>query len=505
MITNNSFINGITHREMRAKLLNDFTDVHILNLFGRQNATGDENVFDINSIGVSISLLVKNTKTNRNLVSYSSCNGKREGKFKTLLDSDCYRINKNEINPASFDDELLKTRWGKRFPYFKFFTPIKDKCIELIKDYGDFWGLYQIFKVLSSAMETDRDETVIDLDSDALIKRMNRAFTGNYDADFIKTYRIHNSSSYRFEDKLKRMSYDDNAVQICQYRPFDFRHVYYIKGFTSRPGFETMQHFLYCKNLGLSVSRQVINDTWAHIFLTSILTERCLVSTESKECTYVAPLYLYNETTNGFWPEITDKKPNFSKEFNEYISGKYSIKPTPEEILGYIYAILYCPSYRDTYLELLKIDFPRIPFPKDYDFFNQLADLGKELVDLHIMNKKSYGEYKQVDENSPALVGNIFYDSKNSEIILDNNKPKNEQVRIGKVPQYIWDFQIGGYQVIKTWLIGSNRGGKNLGRKGRVIEIGELCQILNALTETDRVMKEIDPIFKAMMKYKPIV
>ncbi len=65
MITNNSYLDGLIHRDMRRKLSEDFDEIYILNLHGNSKrkektpAGGkDENVFDIQQ-GVGIVLMVK--------------------------------------------------------------------------------------------------------------------------------------------------------------------------------------------------------------------------------------------------------------------------------------------------------------------------------------------------------------------------------------------------------------------------------------------------------------
>jgi len=65
MITNNSYLDGIIHRAMRKKLLDDFDEIYILNLHGNSRLKEkmpqggkDENVFDIQQ-GVGIILLAK--------------------------------------------------------------------------------------------------------------------------------------------------------------------------------------------------------------------------------------------------------------------------------------------------------------------------------------------------------------------------------------------------------------------------------------------------------------
>lgn len=66
VITNNSYLNGLTHRRMRNELLKDFAKIYVLNLHGNSNigettpdGEKDENIFAIRQ-GVGIAIFVKN-------------------------------------------------------------------------------------------------------------------------------------------------------------------------------------------------------------------------------------------------------------------------------------------------------------------------------------------------------------------------------------------------------------------------------------------------------------
>ena len=228
---------------------------------------------------------------------------------------------------------------------------------------------------------------------------------------------------------------------------------------------------------------------------------------------YLAPLYLYEKPNKeDMFEGDMVKRPNFKKAFVEFIEKKYGKRVsssvgeglvpsratgdhkglpyefiTPEQIFGYIYAVLYSPTYREKYLELLKIDFPRVPFTDDEKLFFELSEIGNRLVDLHTMKTKSWGEYRQIGDADDPTVGKRHYDEKAQEIILDTKRPKEEWVRIGKVPKEVWEYKIGGYQVVDKWLDY---------RAGRQISIGDVCEILNALTETIKIQKQIDEVYK---------
>jgi predicted helicase len=102
----------------------------------------------------------------------------------------------------------------------------------------------------------------------------------------------------------------------------------------------------------------------------------------------VFPLYLYPETDKKDLfseHETGEKKPNIKPELFEELKKNFNKEVTPEEIFYYIYAVLYSNTYRKKYAEFLKIDFPRIPFTKDYKLFIQLGKLAKKLADLHLL------------------------------------------------------------------------------------------------------------------------
>jgi predicted helicase len=77
--------------------------------------------------------------------------------------------------------------------------------------------------------------------------------------------------------------------------------------------------------------------------------------------------------------------PNITPLIFKKLSECYNKKPTPEEILYYIYGVFYSNIYRETYAEFLKIDFPRVPFTSNYDLFIEMGKLGEELTALHLL------------------------------------------------------------------------------------------------------------------------
>jgi len=122
IITNNSFLNGLTHRRMRGKLLEDFDEIYILNLHGNArigetcpDGGMDQNVFDIMQ-GVSINIFIKKEKRDKKCkVFYHDLYGEREHKYDFLASNDLRTVNwGKKLGIEKFDKSFKKTRWGKK-------------------------------------------------------------------------------------------------------------------------------------------------------------------------------------------------------------------------------------------------------------------------------------------------------------------------------------------------------------------------------------------------------
>jgi very-short-patch-repair endonuclease len=157
----------------------------------------------------------------------------------------------------------------------------------------------------------------------------------------------------------------------------------------------------------------------------------------------------------------------------------------PIDILDYIYAVLHTPTYREKYKEFLKIDFPRVPYPKDKDTFWQLVKLGGELRQIHLLESlpKTFGIEKLITQypiDGNNIVQKPHY--QNGKVYI------NDTQYFDNVPEIAWNFYIGGYQPAQKWL---------KDRKERKLEFDDILhyqKIIVALAETDRLMKEIDKI-----------
>jgi len=155
-----------------------------------------------------------------------------------------------------------------------------------------------------------------------------------------------------------------------------------------------------------------------------------------------------------------------------------------EDIFRYAYAVFHSPSYRTRYAEFLKIDFPRLPLTSSLELFCALAALGGELVALHLMESPKLNQHitKFVGKGNNAVI-KVRYEDQTVWI--------NSTQGFHGVPENVWQFHIGGYQVCEKWL---------KDRKGRLLsadDIQHYHRIVVALYETIHLMAEIDEAIAA--------
>ncbi|MFT4061600.1 MAG: hypothetical protein QM642_04500 [Edaphocola sp.] len=325
-----------------------------------------------------------------------------------------------------------------------------------------------------------------------------------------------NTSGIKTHDDGNLVSFD--AFSECNekydYRPFDIRNICFDLKKVVRPRISVMKHFLEKENLGLITCRQQSAFDFQHVFITKHISDMCSVSSQTKETGYAFPLYLYSENF-----DTEERTPNLNMEIVEQIATSLQAKfvsdneeyemqngmvaepmvaygfPktfSPIDILDYIYAVLHSPTYREQYKEFLKIDFPRVPFPGQGRVrqggmppcqakFWELVALGKQIREIHLLESPTVEKYiTQYPETGNNVVTKPLYKKGNVYI--------NDTQYFANVPQTAWEFYIGGYQPAQKWL---------KDRKGRTLEFDDILhyqKIIVALTETDRLMKEVDKI-----------
>ena len=491
-ITNHSYLNGLIHRGMREELLKYFDTLYIMDLHGNSllkettpEGNVDQNVFDIQQ-GVAILIAVREkSEPDYFSTAYKSRDGVKEMAKVLYYDLWGSREDKYKfLDSASLDN----VNWIKLQPTEPnyFFAP---KDFDLATEYNQGWNVTDIFPVNSTGVKTHRDHFVIDFDLEQLSNRIEdfRKLT-IADSEIINKYSLNDNPQWNISDRRKSLNSCKDwqkYFQIYLYRPFDFRYYYNYEELVDRPRKEVMYHMIQQNNLALVYMRQVaLNDNYNHFIVSDcIVDNRAFYS--NKGTMSLAPLYIYPNTENKQTNLFIERTPNLSPTFLKTIKEKLGKIPTPEKIFYYAYAIFHSPTYRTRYAEFLKIDFPRLPLTSNQKLFHELAIKGEELVNLHLMKSDKLNTlsttYQAIGDNQ---VTEVTYNSELQRVYI------NKQSYFTDIPPHIWEFKIGGYQVLDKWL----KDRKNANRKLSLEEINHYQKIVIALTATLQLMQEIDKI-----------
>lgn len=503
-ITNNTYLDGITHRKMRHSLKESFDEIYILNLHGSimkkekcPDGSKDENVFDIQQ-GVSIGIFVRSSRVPCSTkVQYADLWGLRENKYNYLSEKDVVSTEWRELNPS---------------PEYFFFVPKSNNK----EEYGSFYNIKDIFGIHSSGIQTKRDKIAINQNKDDLLSVITDFARMSAEDIRLKfdlpkdgrDWKIKWASEHATEI-LKR----DNCFSQILYRPFDVRWTVIdnsVKGLVAYPRFDVMQH-MKNENLGLVLTRQLSLPSFQHVLATRYPIDGNTISLQTREYNYLFPLYLNRSAGNeifhqkklevmSFQVNYTGNRiPNLNPDFISRLASRLGLKFVsdghgdlvttfgPEDIFDYIYAVFHSPTYRKRYAESLKIDFPRVPLTSNHGLFRKLCALGRELVGLHLLESS---EVARLITSYPETGDNFVEKGFPKFAVYEEGKPVyvfiNKTQYFKGVPKEVWDFHVGGYQVCEKWL---------KDRRGRKLSFDDLMhyqKVVVALKETIRLMKEID-------------
>ncbi len=497
-INPHGFLDNPTFRGMRWNLLKAYDTIYTIDLHGNSkkkeispNGSPDVNIFDIQQ-GVSINIFIKTGKKKPNELAkiyHKDLYGERDFKYNYLWQNSLKTI-------------LFQALQHKEPMYFMTKKDLKTETI-----YRNGFSIYNLFKLCSVGIVTARDKFTIH-DTQKEVEETIREFQKLADEEAREKFKLGKDVrdwkvEYARKDLTTNYPKKGKFVKIA-YRPFETKWTFYTgksKGFHCYPRNDIMKHFLIKENIGLVFSKQIkAFNNYQHCFIVKSIFESTIVSNKTSEISYGFPLFRYETNNNELFG--TDKSDNFNKnileEFQNRIKLDYEINKTiknntftPLDILDYIYAVLHSPAYREKYKEFLKIDFPRVPYPKDKDTFWALVKLGSVLRGLHLMESPVLDKFitgYPVDGSNTVTRRITRKDYELDEQSQSGRVWINDEQYFEGVPLLAWEFYIGGYQPAQKWL--KDRHGRTL----TFDDIQHYQKIIVALTETHRIMQEIDKI-----------
>lgn len=398
--------------------------------------------------------------------------GLREGKYAYLWEND-----------------VTSTQWEEVAPQTPFYLFEKQNA-GLLEEYERAWKVAEMMPNTLLGPNSHRDAFAIAF-SEEEAKRRLRDFADETIKDFeIKEkYQLRDNRDWSLE-KARKYNFQGKEPVFCLYRPFDFRYMLYGAYAFDYHRPEINDHLLH-ENFALISTKQT-KERFAVLATGKPVGQHKLAT--PYDGSYVSPLYLYPDNESLF-AQPSDapggRRPNLSEAFVEDLKNKLSLDFVPdgrgdltatfgpEDVFYYLYVVLHSPTYRERYAEFLKIDFPRIPFTSDRDLFADLCEKGKTLSDLHLMKTRGTRP-ANFPKGGDNLVDKPKYDDNEKHVYI------NKTQYFGNVPEDVWNFYVGGYQVLHKWL---------KDRKGRELSYEDTEHykfIVAALADTIDLMNDID-------------
>lgn len=490
-ICGNTFTKTNIFRGMRYELLKDFDDIYIINLHGSSKFdestenVKDENIFDI-MVGVSINIFVKRKESSRKTlakVHYKDVYGTRKEKLDYLSSTKFEDIQFDILNPQ---------------PPFYEMTMKSSDYEELKQEFQSGFRLDELLMVKVQGFTTDKDNFAIQESSFNVKTIIDDFVSGKTDDELRLKYSIKDTRDWSLsksrESLLKAKDVYRFITKVC-YRPFDFKFTYLHKDIVTYPRPIIQKDMMGRDNLALCIGKQgnaIGNSEWSLVYISNLPTDK---NVNPRGGAYLFPLYSYDDKIDK---EFGNKVLNLNLDIIESLEEKTGLRMQKAEdteraedgflgvdVIDYIYAVLHSHKYRKRYHQFLQNNFPIIPYPKNAEYFKSMAQFGKRLRKLHLLEGISQSNFitqYPVAEGSDIVTKRMFES-------VDGGLGKvwiNADKYFDNVPKEAWDIFISGYQPLDKWL--KDRTNKCLSGD----EIRHFQKMVVALSETTKIMKEID-------------
>lgn len=487
-ITNHGFLDNPTFRGMRRHLIQSMIKTEIVDLHGNANkretasdGSEDKNVFDIKQ-GVAIYIGLRPVGDPKLSILHADLYGLRKQKYNRLSHLGCGRLPTAILTPTE-PQFILRPR---------------DSTYE--SEYLSFTSIREIFSpngAPAPGIVTTHDSFAVSFTPEEVESKVNTLLKTKSEKEAREHFRLCTQDQWKYEAAKKALADGTWREKIIPlyYRPLDIRYTVYDPNVAVHRRERVTKHLLAGNNLALLTSRMTKGESFRHVQVTRFAPEVICMSPNTSNNGFVFPLWLESNSCE-LRPDLLEgeKRVNLSQTFLKALDRSLSALDsscsapplvTPEAVFDYIYSVLHSENFRTRYQEFLKSDFPRIPLPGSAHLFYRLVSLGSELVSIQLL-ESSFLEKSITTYIGPLKpeVGKVSYSE--DTVWLD----KNLNCGIKGVLEEVYNFRVGGYQVCEKWLKARK------GRKLTADDIAHYQKIIVALSETIRLMKEIDEVIE---------
>ena len=513
-INPHGYIDNPTFRGMRWHLLTFFQHIEIIDLHGnanRQETTPegkqDDNVFFIRQ-GVAI-----------NLFSRFEISSKT---YADVFHTDIFGLRKEKL-------AYIKQHIHKAIEYTNVTISPKNLlrlCPSNMEHFEAYleqsFCVHELFRVTGAGMTTAHDAFVISFRKEDLISTFEQFQNTDVSTEELyQQFQVRKKQGWDIEMAHKKFKHSIANIQDyiypINYRPFDQRYVMYEDSVIWSSGKKALKHYILGDNIGLIFSRTVNGPfDWQDIQITKYLIEYGIMAARVGNGAPSAPLYTYSENGQRQYNLIKEKAQSIVTDIGltyvetepstieEYMTNN---KVSPIHVIDYIYAYLHAPSYRKEFVEYLKKDYPRVPYPKHAKAFWNLVDIGQQLRKLHLF--ESFGVEDRNDTKYPFCgegdnrITKMYSKKKSGFLSINDHIGRvyiNDTQYFDMVPISVWNFFVGGYQPAQQWLKSKKRDYDQatdvkhlkISRKLSQDDIHHYQKILYVMEKTIQYMKKID-------------
>ena len=530
-ISNYSWLDGLSFTGMRERYLETFDTVRIDNLHGDRiiseyapDGRTSETVFSLQGqspgikVGTSIALLSK---------SATASDISRDGQIQYRDFHQARAVERRRALLDSLDGAGIDAGYTALESDIRLGFPFKPLAVS--EDWFDWPALPDLFEVFFPGVTTSRDPLLVDIDLSRLKERMAYYFDKSVSHDQIADrYPVAMKTAGRFNSRLVRDVLLERGGPRAtgfvrySYRPFDNRWLYWEAEteLLDRKRADYKPH-VSDGNFWLSSAQHLRKgETEPQVCFTHHLASYHVIERGA----LWFPAYLsYVDKEKGEWQRRT----NLTIEAGNY---RRSLNASVEDLFNHVLAVLHDPAYREANSGALRMEWPRIPLPgwpdgKADGAANALAESaarGRELAGLldpdtpvsgvtegtlrpeiaaiavpstadnsnmsgdDFAVNAGWGHYgsgeavmpgqgrveqrKYTSEEAQALgAAKSVLGVSTADIYL------NDKAFWRNVPAAVWNYKLGGYQVLKKWL--SYREHKVLGRALKPEEVAYFAQM----------------------------
>jgi hypothetical protein len=420
--------------------------------------------------------------------------------------------------------------------------------------------LPDLFPVSFPGVKTSRDYFVIDVDRDRLLDRMEKYFdpeVSHEEMRQISSTVMSSEAGFKAESVReilrKRGILTQNIIRYC-YRPFDTRWLYWEPDtkLLDRNRADYLPH-VFEGNIWIEARQKQTMEKFDRGYVVRVLGDNFGNGLSS-----FFPLYLRRSEKQS--PLLTSQtveqtNPNLSDNAAAYL---VTINAQAVDLFYHAVAVLHSPEFRAENAGALRQDWPRIPLPGERDELLHSASLGRQVAALldtergvpGVTEGKIEEPIRSIGVIARAGGGSLRTDGDNNELsitagwghggkggitmpgkgkLIQRAYTPEERGAIGQsatrlnlsteqifahlgettfdvylndvaywknISARVWDYTIGGYQVIKKWL--SYREHKLLGRALTIDEAREVMNIARRIASILLLEPSLDANYQAI-------